>query len=109
MHSTSTAAGEVSKPVASVVRVRPAYHLTDDLPPILSTSLFHHKWLTLDVDVGVSDEGTVVGEVEEGGEGVAALARARRRTGTLLAFRVLVLLEATTVIEGSQLPSLVVL
>jgi hypothetical protein len=59
--------------------------------------------------VGVLDEGAVVGAVGAVGEVVAALARTRRRIGTLLALRVLVLLEATTVIEGSQLPSSVVL
>jgi hypothetical protein len=87
-----------------------AYHLTDGFSSILSTSLFHHhKWPTLDADVGVSDEGAVVEEVEEVGEVVAALARMRRRIGTLPALRVLVLLEAITVIEGSRLPSSVVL
>jgi hypothetical protein len=59
--------------------------------------------------VGVSDEGEEVGEAEEAEEVVAALARTRRRIGTLPALRVLVLLEATTVIEGFQLPSSVVL
>jgi hypothetical protein len=59
--------------------------------------------------VGVSDEGAVVEEVGEVGEGAAALARTRRRIGTLLVLRVFVLSEAATVIEGSQLPSSVVL
>jgi hypothetical protein len=59
--------------------------------------------------VEVSDEGAVVGEVGEVEEVVAALARTRRRIGTLFALRVLVLLEATTIIEGFQLPSSVVL
>lgn len=85
------------------------HHLTDGLSPILSTSLFHHRWLTLDADVGVSDEGAVVGAVGVVEVVVAALARTRRRIGTLLALRVLIHVEATTVIEGSQLPSSVVL
>jgi hypothetical protein len=59
--------------------------------------------------VGVLDEAAEVGEVGEAEEVVAALARTRRRIGTLPALRVLVLLEATTVIEGFQLPSSAVL
>jgi hypothetical protein len=55
------------------------------------------------------DEAAEVGEVGEAEEVVAALARTRRRIGTLPALRVLVLLEATTVIEGFQLPSSAVL
>lgn len=54
------------------------------LEHIRTTSLFHHKWLILDADAGVSDEGAVVGAVGEVGEVVAALARTRRRIGSQL-------------------------
>jgi hypothetical protein len=60
--------------------------------------------------VVVSDGARAV-DGADGAEGVvvAALVKTRRRIGTLLALRVLVLLEVTTFIKGSRLPSLVVL
>jgi hypothetical protein len=59
--------------------------------------------------VVVSDGGAVDGVVAVVAVVVADLVRTRRRIGTLLALRVLVLLEATTFIEGYQSPSSVVL
>lgn len=53
--------------------------------------LFHHKWLTLDADEGVSDEGAVVEVDGVDGVDVAALAKTRRRIGTSLPYHVLVL------------------
>ena len=60
--------------------------------------------------MAVSDGARAV-DGADGADGVvvAALVKTRRRIGTLLTLRVLVLLEATTFIEGSQLPSSVVL